>query len=328
MVQTARVSVVIAAYNHQDFIVPAISSVLNQTFTDIEVIVVDDGSTDKTVQSAQTISDKRLQIYALEQNRAVHVRNLGISKSQSPYIAFQNSDDLWDPNKLQAQVEYLDSHPEVSACFTEVGFIDEKSKVKHHGWAQSAFTSENRPSSSWLRHFFDHGNCLCISSAVVRRASLEQVGGFLGSLVQLSDFDLWIRLAAVGELYIIPSQLTMMRIVAKKNFSFPSDKVTRRSQFELVTVLGQYVREPVVSKLAHIFPEIMKSADSDICMAALARYAWQKDLAPYALFADGVLATQLDHPDTRSKLVEHFGSSIISDFLAWRTRYNINLSTR
>ena len=79
------------------------------------------------------------------------------------------------------------------------------------------FTTANRTAVSWLQHFFDVGNCLPLPSAIARRSDLIQLGAFRASLVQLGDFDLWIRLAALGEFFVLPEQLTKIRIIEGTN---------------------------------------------------------------------------------------------------------------
>lgn len=102
------VSVIIPAYNRADTIVDCINSVLRQTYSGIEVIVVDDASTDNTIEKAQSIKDSRVHIFTYEQNRgACYARNYGIDKSNGEFLAFQDSDDIWHPDKIQKEMDYL-----------------------------------------------------------------------------------------------------------------------------------------------------------------------------------------------------------------------------
>ena len=102
------ISVVIPAYNRETIITESINSVLQQTYQNIEVIVVDDCSQDNTVQVVKSIKDPRVKCYALDQNRgACYARNYGASLAKGAYIAFQDSDDLWLPEKLEKQFQYL-----------------------------------------------------------------------------------------------------------------------------------------------------------------------------------------------------------------------------
>ena len=102
------ISVIIPTYNREKLIMPAIDSVLKQTYQDIELIVVDDGSTDRTVELLKTIKDPRFYFVQTERNSgAPAARNIGIKQSKGEYIAFHDSDDIWMPHKLEKQLKFL-----------------------------------------------------------------------------------------------------------------------------------------------------------------------------------------------------------------------------
>lgn len=106
------VSVIIPTYNRANKIRKSIDSVLGQTYTDFELLIIDDGSSDDTKTVVESIPDPRVKYFYQENSGACAARNNGISKAQGEYIAFQDSDDEWFPEKLQKQVAVLDSHPE------------------------------------------------------------------------------------------------------------------------------------------------------------------------------------------------------------------------
>lgn len=107
----ALISIVIPSYNRRDTIIPCIESVLSQTYGNIEVIVVDDASSDKTYELFEHFPDKRVHFYRYEKNQgACYARNLGASYAKGQYIAFQDSDDVWHPEKLEKQINYLVSN--------------------------------------------------------------------------------------------------------------------------------------------------------------------------------------------------------------------------
>ena len=111
------ISVIIPTYNREKTIVPAVQSVLNQTFRDIEVIVVDDGSTDHTKEQLETIQDERLHYARQENAGACAARNHGIDLAQGEWIAFHDSDDLWREDKLTHQIEIMEQfHPDLVFC--------------------------------------------------------------------------------------------------------------------------------------------------------------------------------------------------------------------
>jgi len=141
--QQPKVSVIIASYNHVNYVKEAVTSVLEQDIDKMEVIVADDGSDDGTPDEIEKIQDSRIKLIRLEENRKEHPRNLGLSIAEGEYIAFQNSDDKWMPGKLKKQINYLDKNPKAAACFTGVGIIDEFGKPKNSLLARFLFISKN-----------------------------------------------------------------------------------------------------------------------------------------------------------------------------------------
>jgi hypothetical protein len=311
------VSVILPSFNHASFVGEAVWSVLNQTFRDIELIVVDDGSSDGTADVVASIRDPRLTLIRLSENRAVHPRNLALSQARGRYIAFQNSDDTWVPGKLAAQLEVMEGGNQYAACFTAAEIIDENGQPASDTWADNIFTTVDRAATSWLRHFFDFGNCLPLPSAMVRRSDATRLGAFRASLVQLADFDLWIRLAALGEFHIIPERLTNIRIIEDVNISRPSLQGSRRSTIELATVLERYTESPVIERFDSVFADLPISPTLGAKKVALALYAWARGGA-YSFFADRTVARVLEDTHERADAVSVHGTEFIHAFLARR----------
>ncbi len=320
-----KVSVIIPSYNHERYVGDAIRSVLDQTFQDFEIIVVDDASSDDTVRVIEDMRDARIRLVTMTQNRAVHTRNFGLGLAQGEYIAFQNSDDVWDRQKLERQIAVLENQPDIAACFTAVQPIDEAGRPLAGSFAHNAFATRNRPRVEWLRDFFETGNCLCITSSVVRREAIESVGRFRESLVQMGDFDLWVRLAALGDFHIIDALLTQMRILEKnRNLSAPTVETNRRSVIEFSEVLSRYAEAPVSDLIPEAFDFIFdgRAHSPATYLAGFARYAWQFGTSHH-LFADTVLARLIDDARTRKEIVEAYGHQIILDFLEKRGKLEI-----
>jgi glycosyltransferase involved in cell wall biosynthesis len=311
------VSVVMAAYNHQSFVATAVTSVLDQTFGDLELIVVDDGSSDSTPDVVASIKDPRIKLIRLPTNRAAHPRNLALTHARGRYVAFQNSDDEWQPTKLDMQVRAMERNPASSACFTAVELIDEAGQPATGTWAEGLFTIEERSQASWLRHFFDVRNCLLLSSALVRRAQLTAIGGFRASLVQLGDFDLWIRLAALGQFRLLPEALTRMRIVANANLSAPNPFTERRSQREHAIVLERYLEKPLLDMFGQVFGDTLNASTPGGRKVALAQRALARGSVGVA-FADRAIAGVLDNPVERADAVAEHGNGFIHEFIERR----------
>lgn len=322
------VSVILASYNHENYISKSIQSVLSQDVQKMELIVVDDASNDGTLAKVKKIKDPRLRLIFFKENRSIHPRNEALDIAKGKYIAFQNSDDIWKRGKLKKQIEVLEKNPQISGCFTGVEIIDEKNLILKNSWAKNIFTLQNRNNIEWLRRFFDWGNCLCISSAVVRRKQVIEAGKFNPSLIQLGDFDLWIRLAALGEFYIIKEKLTQMR-VSDTNLSKPSPASKRRSVMEHIDVLERYKEDIVFRKIDKIFADIMSHSDaSDIAkLGALAIHAWKLSPA-HIIFANRIIAEIMKDKAKKQKLIDIFGIEIIYEFIKKRGEIKIDFAKR
>ena len=314
------VSVVMASYNHESFVATAVSTVLDQTFGDLELIVVDDGSSDGTPDVVASVKDPRLKLIRLPANRAVHPRNLALEHARGRYIAFQNSDDEWLPTKLALQVRAMEKDSSLSACFTAEELIDGAGQPAAGTWAEGVFATGDRSQARWLRHFFDVGNCLLLPSAIVRRAQLASIGGFRASLVQLGDLDLWIRLAALGQFRLLPEALTRMRIVANANLSAPGPVSSRRSQLELAVVWERYLEKPLLDMFDQVFGDISNARSVGGRKVALAHRALGYGSAG-ASFADRTIAGVLESPHERADAVAEHGNGFIHEFLARRGRW-------
>ena len=133
--KSIKVSVIMPVYNAQRFLKEAIDSVLSQSFSDFELIVVDDCSTDGSYEIllGYRENDGRVRVYKNEENRGVsYTRNFGVSKAENDYIAFIDSDDMWEKDKLFKQIELINQHEEVDICYTGSAFVDTDSKRSNY----------------------------------------------------------------------------------------------------------------------------------------------------------------------------------------------------
>lgn len=315
------VSVIMASYNHESFVAKAVSTVLEQTFVDLELIVVDDGSSDATPDVVASIKDPRVTLIRMPVNRAVHPRNLGLTHARGRYVAIQNSDDEWLPEKLALQVSAMEADRNVSACFTAVTIIDEAGIPTTGTWADQLFITEELSQTGWLRRFFDIGNCVALPSAMVRRAQLNALGGFRASLIQLGDFDLWIRLAALGRLRWLPEAVTRLRIVDNANLSAPSPIATRRSQLEHAIVWERYLEPPLLDIFGQVFGDVSEAKSAGARKVALAQRALDRYHSVGVRFADRAISTVLDNPEERAEAVAEHGTDFIQEFFARRGQW-------
>ena len=317
------VSVILASYNHAQFVERAAQTVLQQEVP-LELIVIDDASTDGTPDIVARIQDPRIKLVRLEENCRYQTRNLGLEQARGKFIAFQNSYDEWSADKLPKQLQALEKSRQNVACFTDVALIDQKGEPAPKNYLSQAFDVKPRTSHSWLRRFFEKGNCLCITSALLRQSALKKVGNFKTSLFGLSDLDMWVRLAGVGEFAMVPEPLTKMRILPGRNLSQPTPQKVNQSTLEFADVLMQYTEEPLLKQLPEIFDENFGS--STLGRAALVKLAWTLTPA-HRLFADRVAAALLDNPQTRAEVIKYFGTEFVREFIKHRQKLELHVTT-
>jgi hypothetical protein len=242
-----RVSVAIAAYNHAPFVRECIESVQAQTFTDWEIVVTDDGSSDGTAEIlrelAATDPRVRVQSFAANQGACVAI-NDAITRARGEFIAILNSDDRFLPDKLAQQVDFLDRNPEQAAVFTRPRLIDERGRpfadTEHKDYR--IFEVANRSRRAWLDHFFHAGNCLCHPSVLIRRACYGELGAYDPRLAQLPDLDMWVRVCSRHEIHILDERLVDFRIRdGERNASAARPEVLAREPWERLQILRHYL---------------------------------------------------------------------------------------
>ena len=195
------VSVIIPTYNRCELVREAIASVLAQSFSNFELIVVDDGSEDGTAEGVGEFAEVR---YVYQPNRGVSAaRNLGVSQSSGELLAFLDSDDLWQPRKLEQQVTFFAQYPDAQICQTEEIWLRNGVRVNPH--AKHRKISED---------IFARSLELCLvspSAVMIRRELFERMGGFDENLPACEDYDLWLRIAALMPVYLIETPLVIKR---------------------------------------------------------------------------------------------------------------------
>lgn len=207
------VSVVIPTYNRRESLLEAVQSALGQTYNHLEILVVDDGSTDGTRDlMAQRYRDNPAIRYLWQPNlERAAARNAGIRAARGEYIAFLDSDDRWSPRKTEMQVQRLDALPEVDVVACGLQFVDER------GVAAEPFVRERVQGITCGDVFASllYQNVLGTpSSVMVRRNALDGSGLFDTNpvLTSIEDWELWLRLAYKARVEFIPEPLTLYRI--------------------------------------------------------------------------------------------------------------------
>lgn len=203
----AKVSVIIPAYNYAGYLPEAIESVLNQTFRDFELLVVDDGSTDNTREVMRAFLHDPKARYVYQENQGLAAaRNAGIRNTNGEFVAFLDADDVWLEQKLEKQVEIMDSKPEVGLVYTDIYFIDGEGKIlTDRQWAR------RRKKTMFEDLLFSNVITGSASSSLIRRECLDRVGLFDESFKSLEDLDLWLRIARHYEFERVDERLTKIR---------------------------------------------------------------------------------------------------------------------
>ena len=210
-----KVSVIIPVFNGERFIREAIQSVMDQTYPPLEIIVVDDGSSDKTADIVRHLSGARPILYRRQSNQgAAAARNAGVSLAQGEWIAFLDADDVWYPEKLAIQVEHFKTYPDVPFFYSDMDIIDDEGKVR-----QQAFLTEvlrqrrERAKKDLVSIIFGDRPFPYPSTVVLRKDVFTQSGGFdpAFELNDHEDFDLFARVALAAPIHFIDQSLVKYR---------------------------------------------------------------------------------------------------------------------
>jgi len=196
-----QVSVIIPTYNRRELVREAIASVLAQSFNDFELIVVDDGSADGTAEVVREFMGVR---YVWQPNRGVSAaRNSGVSLTSGELLAFLDSDDVWQPQKLEQQVTLFAQYPEAQICQSEEIWLRNGVRVNQH--------NKHRKIGGDI---FARSLELCLvspSAVMMRRELFERIGRFDEDLPACEDYDLWLRIAATIPVHLIDTPLVIKR---------------------------------------------------------------------------------------------------------------------
>ena len=195
----AQISVVITAYNEEAFVGVALRSALRQTLGDLEIIVVDDGSTDRTAAVVESFEDDRIRLIRQENQGLSAARNTGIAAAGCGLIAFLDSDDVWMPDFCEQMAAALRARPDAGFSYSDAWWLDDASD---RFYRESAMAVNHPPQEppvdpvEFLRLLI-HGNFIFVST-MVRSEVLDEVGGFDTTLTAVEDYDMWIRILVAG----------------------------------------------------------------------------------------------------------------------------------
>lgn len=317
------VSVIIAVYNGEDTIGKTIESVLSQTYYNMEIIIVDDASTDRSKEIISGYRDERMRTFFLETNNNVcNAGNVGFHNARGKYVALIGHDDLWDKEKLRKQVAFLEEHSAYSACFTWIHVIDEHDNISNQEnyLLRLKLCSDNLSQSRWVNRMMETSNYMCAPSACIRREMLEKVGYYRYGLLQLQDFELWLRLLSEGPVYFLQERLTYYRQFSKKdkkqNLSAVNPGQQNRTCHEEQWVAYHFLESMKDEKFLLLFRKFFKypnaqSSKEILCEKAFLLWKWKN------CYAVKCFIELLEDPEIRTILKEKYQFEL-KDF------YNMN----
>lgn len=229
--ETPLVSVIIPTYNRRSHVVEAVGSVLSQTLADFEVLVIDDGSTDRTDEAIRGIEDSRIRYFYKENGGVSSARNMGLDKVKGQYIAFLDSDDLYAPEYLEMMVAAMEDDPSYGVAYTAA--------TNHHPSGEVEEYRAEACCSGWItREIFDYFFLFC-QTTVIRRHLLENF--FFDEQLDISeDVDFLLRLSCQSQFLYVPQPRVIRRVQID---SLSQQNGTNRKAEDKIRVLERFYQE-------------------------------------------------------------------------------------
>ena len=252
------ISVIIPAYNSAKTILETIDSVLRQSFTDFELIVINDGSSDRTLELLATVDDPRLRVLSFANGGLPVARNRGIANSQGEFVTFIDADDLWTEDKLELQLAALSQNSAAGVVYSWTTVMDEAGKSFYPGKSVSHAGDVRR--QLLANNFIASG-----SNVMIRRTAIESVGEFEPTLTSAEDWDYWLRLALAGwEFAVVPKA----QILYRQSAGAMSSKIEVMEKYNLLVVDRAF-------QLAPARLQILKAESQANVYLYMAQLSWQ-----------------------------------------------------
>lgn len=256
------VSVIMPCYNHEKYVGQAIESVLNQTYTNVEFIVCDNGSTDGSYEVIKQYEGKIDKILHLDKNDIEKAGTMLKEQCTGKYISFMTSDDFWEKQKLEKQMQVLKNNPQIKACFTWANEADENLVLQGE---KELFIERNKSRYQWLKRLLIQGNCLAYPSAVVEREAYRDACSRLLPFYQLSDLYLWILILLKHDIYVVEEPLVWFRwheSGANHNMSAPNPEGLKRTVNETVFILEEIITQMDADVFKNTFEDRLRNKEA------------------------------------------------------------------
>lgn len=222
---SVKISVIIPAYNAERTILETIASVQQQIFSNFELIVINDGSTDRTLELLNSVEEPRLKIFSYTNGGLPVARNRGISHAIGEFITFLDADDLWTPDKLELQLIALQQHPEAGVAYSWTRYMDEKGEFFHT--SNTVLFEGDVYANLLMGNFLESG-----SNPLIRKQAIESVGEFDPTLASCEDWEYWLRLAASWHFIVVPKQ----QILYRQTSGAMSSKIEVMEKYHLIVL--------------------------------------------------------------------------------------------
>jgi len=202
---TPAIDVLVTVYNGERFLAQTIESVINQSFSNWRLIIVDDLSTDRTPQIIKHYAEIDTRIISLkgEHKGVAAAANIGLKAVTAPLVARLDADDVCLPSRLQVQCDFLKSNPEITAVGSDVYLIDENNNRLRRRTAARGWHN--------IQNILKTRNCMCHPSSMIRTAALKQIKGYREKFKNSLDYDLWLRLSEIGRIENVSQDLLLYR---------------------------------------------------------------------------------------------------------------------
>ncbi len=252
------ISVIVPLYNGEKTIRETVKSILNQSLQNFELIIINDGSQDASLEMVSNFQDSRIKVFSYPNSGISTTRNRGISHATGEYISFIDADDLWTPNKLESQLKALQENPKAAVAYSWSDHINEFGQPLNRG-SYMTVNGDVYP-KILLIDFIANG-----SNPLIRREALMEVGGFDESLSTSADWDMWVRLAARYHFVAVPSPQILYRISG----SSMSSNVDKQEAESLQVIEKAFTQVP--DSLAYLKPFSLANLYKGLTFRALER---------------------------------------------------------
>ncbi len=229
------ISVIIPAYNAEKTILATIKSVVLQSYQDIEIIVIDDGSTDNTVAIISALNEPKIKLFSFENEGLPTARNRGIKHSSGELLSFLDADDIWTADKLEKQFNKLQGDQDIGVVYSWTRFIDEENQILYSGLGLNEVLEGDIYPEMLKRNFIRSG-----SNILMRKDLVNKAGYFDPALKSVEDWDYYIRLASLTKFSCVPEY----QILYRKSEKSMTTNVEKMELFSILVVDRAYKNAP------------------------------------------------------------------------------------